>query len=146
MTMINPGRGIDRRQGFRRSSRVPPESHEGRRGRDEIAPGLRGFDRAVRREGAVGWPGALAVLAAVLGGAVFRALLFPLFFLIFLVPVGEELVPRLQDITATIAVRGVQLANVPVFLDGRLISTPTGDFLVAEACAGLRYLTACIVI
>src|SRR3546814_20816354 len=34
----------------------------------------------------------------------------------------------------------LRLTGMPVFLDGYLIQIPTGSFLVAEACSGVRYL------
>lgn len=80
----------------------------------------------------------------VLGRHVFRRLLFPLFYLLFAVPFGAELVPPLQDVTAFFVVSLLRLVGVPVFIDGVFISTPAGNYLVAEACAGLRYLISTI--
>jgi len=81
-------------------------------------------------------------LVGILGGAVARALWFPIAYLLFLVPVGEWAVPMLQRITASLAVAGLDLAGVPVFSDGLLIEIPEGKFFVAEACAGMRFLIA----
>ncbi|MGD9511137.1 MAG: exosortase C-terminal domain/associated protein EpsI, partial [Geminicoccaceae bacterium] len=58
----------------------------------------------------------------------------------------EGLVPYLQDVTARIAVALLRLAGVPVFHDGVLIETPSGLFEVAEACAGIRFLIANLVV
>jgi len=84
------------------------------------------------------------ILFACLGGRVYRLMLGPLLYLYLLVPSGEFLVPHLQDLTAGFAVRLLQLFNVPVYSDGIIISIPEGDFIVAEACAGLRFLIASI--
>ncbi len=84
-----------------------------------------------------------AVLA-VLGGTVYRRLLFPLLYLYFLVPTGEFLVRPLQDFTAAFVVAGLNLVGVPVYSDGVFIEIPNGLFEVAEACAGLRFLIASI--
>ncbi|MGH6967663.1 MAG: exosortase A, partial [Stellaceae bacterium] len=85
-----------------------------------------------------------AVLLAVLGWPLYKRLLGPLLYLYLLVPSGQVLVPTLQDVTARFAVWMLQLFHVPVFSDGIMISIPEGDFIIAEACAGLRFLIASI--
>ncbi|HEY3909580.1 MAG TPA: exosortase A [Stellaceae bacterium] len=82
------------------------------------------------------------VLLATLGPRVFRLLLAPLLFLFFLVPTGAFLVPSLQTITAKIVVAGLHAVHIPVFSDGYMIEIPEGNFEIAEACAGLRFLIA----
>jgi len=79
---------------------------------------------------------------ACLGKAVARALAFPLFYALFLVPFGEEIVPVMQTVTAEIAALLLALSNVPAHLEGIFITTPTGYFEVAEACAGVKFLIA----
>jgi exosortase A len=85
-----------------------------------------------------------ALLLALLGRRIYRVLLFPFLYLIFLIPTGDVLIPYLQDFTARFIVLGLQLVGVPVYSDGVFISIPNGNFEVAEACAGLRFLTATI--
>jgi exosortase A len=85
-----------------------------------------------------------AFVLCVLGRHVVYAFLFPLFYLVFAVPFGAELVPPLQNITAFFVVSLLRLVGIPVFIDGVFITTPTGNFLVAEACAGLRYLISTV--
>lgn len=85
-----------------------------------------------------------AVLLAAFGWPLYKRMLGPLLYLYLLVPSGEVLVPTLQDFTARFAVWLLQLAHVPVYSDGIMISIPEGDFIVAEACAGLRFLIASI--
>ncbi|MFQ5785475.1 MAG: exosortase A [Alphaproteobacteria bacterium] len=85
-----------------------------------------------------------AMVFTVLGRRVARALAFPLAYLYFAVPAGEFLVPPLQDFTAVFTVKVLRLIGVPVFLDGIFISIPTGNFEVAEACAGVRFLIAMV--
>jgi exosortase A len=82
----------------------------------------------------------------VVGTVVARALLLPLAFLIFAVPIGEGLIPKLQDFSAWLAVKMLDLSSVPVLLEGRFISVPSGRWEVAEACSGLRYLTSSLAI
>lgn len=86
----------------------------------------------------------LAFVLAVVGWTVFRAMLFPMLYLFFMVPSGEFLVPRLQDFTARFVVIGLQLLGIPVYSDGVFIKIPNGLFEVAEACAGLRFLIASV--
>jgi exosortase A len=81
---------------------------------------------------------------AILGPRAVRVLVFPLFYLIFAVPFGESLVPYLQDLTAAFVVNLLRMIDVPVFVDGIFISIPTGNFVVAEACSGIRYLIAMV--
>src|SRR5262249_22580667 len=83
-----------------------------------------------------------AGIVAILGRAVARVLWFPIAYLLFLVPTGEWAVPTLQQITAWFAVSGLEAVGVPVYSDGLLIEIPEGKFVVAEACAGMRFLIA----
>lgn len=83
-----------------------------------------------------------AMVLTILGWNAVRLLWFPLVYLYLAVPFGAALIPPLQQITAEFAVYLLRAAGVPVFVDGNLISVPTGNWYVAEACAGLRYLIA----
>lgn len=83
-----------------------------------------------------------ALALTLLGRRVAWTLAFPLGYLIFAVPFGEGLVAPLQDFTAYFTVKALRLTGIPVFWEGRLLSIPSGDFEVAEACSGLRYLIA----
>lgn len=86
----------------------------------------------------------MATVPTVLGLAVTRALTFPMFFALFMIPVGEQLVPYLQMITAKFCIALLQLFDVPAYIDGTFISIPNGDFHVAEACSGVRFLIAMV--
>jgi exosortase A len=85
-----------------------------------------------------------ATCAAVFGLKAVRILVFPLSYLVFAVPFGESLVPHLQDLTAAFVVWALRLIDIPVFVDGIFLSIPTGNFVVAEACSGIRYLLATV--
>ncbi|MGQ0590541.1 MAG: exosortase A [Sphingosinicella sp.] len=84
-----------------------------------------------------------AVIAC-LGWNVTRGLAFPIFYALFLVPAGAELVPWLQTVTADIAMALLGISGVPAHLEGIFITTPIGYFEVAEACAGARFLIAMV--
>ena len=83
-----------------------------------------------------------ASVITLLGPTVARGLMFPLFYLFFLVPFGEELVPPLQTVTAKLCMIFLGWAGIPAHIEGVFISTPTGYFEVAEACAGAKFLIA----
>jgi exosortase A len=79
---------------------------------------------------------------AILGKHVAKGLAFPLGYALFLVPFGEELIPAMQTVTAQIASALLSITGVPAHLEGIFITTPTGYFQVAEACAGVKFLIA----
>jgi exosortase A len=83
---------------------------------------------------------------AVAGPSVVRRLLFPLGYLLLMVPVGEALIPYLIDYTAAFAVAALRVTGVPVLQEGNLLTLPNSQWSVVEACSGLRYLIACITI
>ena len=79
---------------------------------------------------------------ACLGKAVSRGLAFPIFYAFFLLPIGEEIVPLMQTVTARMSMVLLAIAGVPASLDGIFITTPGGYFRVAEACSGVMFLIA----
>ena len=83
-----------------------------------------------------------AAVLALLGPRVAAALLFPLAYMLFLVPFGDELVPALQLITARLTIALTHLSGVPANIEGVFIDTPVGLFEVAEACSGVKFLIA----
>jgi exosortase A len=118
------------------------------------APGL-----ALIGVGALGWllgeAGGIAVarhaalvlmlqgaVIACLGKAVSRGLAFPIFYALFLIPAGEELVPPMQTLTAEMSMFLLGLTGVPAHIEGVFITTPSGYFQVAEACSGVKFLIA----
>ena len=100
-----------------------------------------GLDFA-RQAGVVAMCAALVPLMA--GPRVFAGLFFPLFYMIFLIPAGQELVTVLQTVTAHITIALVHLSNIRAEIDGVFIATPVGLFEVAEACSGIKFLVAMI--
>ena len=83
-------------------------------------------------------------VVACLGKAVSRGLAFPIFYALFLIPAGDQLVPPLQSLTAEICMALLQLVGIPAHLEGIFITIPTGYFEVAEACAGVQFLIAMV--
>ena len=84
------------------------------------------------------------LVLAVLGWRVVEAMAAPLAYLVFLVPFGEFATPFLQQLTLEMILIGLRIAGIPHHADGLVIEIPAGTFLVAEACAGLRFLIAAL--
>ncbi len=87
----------------------------------------------------------LAMQAAVLtllGPRVVWSILFPLAYLVLLVPFGDELVPALQMVTAKLVIALTEFSGIPAEIEGVFIDTPVGLFEVAEACSGVKFLVA----
>lgn len=82
----------------------------------------------------------------ILGNTLARRIAFPLVFMLFSIPIGQELIPWLQQITADMSVVLLNLVGVPNFSTGLYIEIPQGRFLVAEACSGISFLIASVVI
>ncbi len=83
---------------------------------------------------------------AVLGWRLARILAFPLLFLYFGAPIGEFLMPMLMDHTADFTVFALRLSGVPVYQEGLHFVVPNGRWSVVEACSGIRYLIASLMV
>ncbi len=83
-------------------------------------------------------------VVGVLGHQVARGLLFPLAYMLFLVPFGDWLEAPLQEITVVMTMWGLAVVGVPAVVDGVLITIPGGYFEVAEACSGAKFVIAMI--
>ncbi|WP_338465887.1 exosortase A [Novosphingobium sp. ZN18A2] len=81
---------------------------------------------------------------ALLGPQVSAGLAFPLFYMVFLVPFGDEFIPALQLATARITMALLHGSGVPASIQGVFITTPRGYFEVAEACSGVKFLIAMV--
>lgn len=88
----------------------------------------------------------MGLVLLLLGWPIFRILLFPLCFLLLMVPLPRSLMNMvafpLQLIAAKWAVGFLQALALPVNLEGNIIHLASGDLFVAEACSGLRSLMA----
>lgn len=67
---------------------------------------------------------------------------FPLAFLLFMVPFGEELTPALQGWASVVIAGALNLSGAETARDGFMLTTAAGRFEVAASCAGLRFLLA----
>ncbi|WP_016957065.1 exosortase A [Catenovulum agarivorans] len=85
------------------------------------------------------------ILVSTLGFKASKVILFPLAFMLFAIPIGEELIPTLQQIAATIAIFLLKIVDIPTYINGLYIEIPRGRFLVAEACSGISFFIVSIV-
>ena len=77
---------------------------------------------------------------AILGKEIVKILVWPLGFLVFMLPVGTSIVPWLQDLTAWFIQVGLQLINIPYHYENYQIVISSGTWSVDPDCGGLRYL------
>ena len=84
------------------------------------------------------------VIFTLLGPRIFRAVLFPVLYLYFLVPFGQYLIPPMQQFATAFTDAGLSLLGVPHYTEGTTIELANGRFEIAEACAGLRFLIATV--
>jgi exosortase A len=85
-------------------------------------------------------------LVGVLGFQLARPLAFPILFLLFGIPIGEFLLPVMMDYTAEFTVSALRLSGVPVYQEGLHFVVPNGRWSVVEACSGVRYLMASLMV
>ena len=71
---------------------------------------------------------------------------FPLAFLFFAVPFGDFLLPWLMARTADFTVLALRASGIPVYRDGLQFVIPSGTWSVVEACSGVRYLIASLMV
>jgi exosortase A len=75
-----------------------------------------------------------------LGNRSARVMLFPLAYLLLMVPNGDNFLPQLMNFTADFTVFTLRLVGLPVYRDGTYFSLPSGDWSVVEGCSGIRYI------
>jgi exosortase A len=85
-------------------------------------------------------------VVGVLGPVVARSIAFPLAFLFFAIPAGDFLIPSLIDWTADFTVFALRATGIPVLRDGNTFVIPSGTWSVVEACSGIRYLIASLMV
>jgi exosortase A len=88
----------------------------------------------------------VAVVPLILGTAVAARIAFPLGFLFFAVPFGDFLTPWLMDRTADFTVIALRASGIPVFREALEFIIPSGSWSVVQACSGIRYLMASVMV
>ncbi|MFT3804565.1 MAG: exosortase A [Burkholderiaceae bacterium] len=87
-----------------------------------------------------------AVVLTFMGWPITRQIRFPLLFLFFMVPAGDGLIPILMSGTARAAIWALRASGIPVYQEGLNFTLPTGQWSVIEACSGLNYVIAALVL
>jgi len=93
------------------------------------------------------------VIAYFYGFLMLKKLIFPLFLLLFMIPVPAQIYSKLtiplQLFVSEISVSLSSIFEIPIYRDGNLIYLPDQTFQVVQACSGLRsmiaLLTLCVV-
>lgn len=88
----------------------------------------------------------ICIFAVAFGVANARRASFSLAFLYFAAPFGSSLTPALQAATASSVVLLLAATGVVLERDGALIRTSAGHFEIADACAGLNFLLAALLV
>jgi len=90
----------------------------------------------------------IGLVVLLLGRQAFRILAFPLLFLFLMVPLPRSIVNivafPLQLYATDFAVNVLYLLKIPALREGNIIHLANTQLFVAEACSGLRSLTALI--
>lgn len=89
---------------------------------------------------------AVVLVPAILGKEVAGRMAFALGFLFFAVPFGDFLTPWLVERTADFTVVALRATGIPVFREGTQFIIPTGAWSVVQACSGIRYLMASVMV
>ena len=84
------------------------------------------------------------IILFLLGKEFYKSLLFPLVFLIFMIPIPSVLMDRItfpmQLFASKVAARSLYLIGIPVLREGNIIQMANTSLEVAEACSGIRSL------
>ena len=88
----------------------------------------------------------IGLVLLLFGTRVFRVLAFPLLFLFLMVPLPNSVVNivafPLQLLATDAAVNALHALHIPALREGNIIHLASSQLFVAEACSGLRSLTA----
>jgi len=80
------------------------------------------------------------------GFQMFKELLFPLFLMLFMIPVPSQIYATLtiplQLFVSAVSAGAARILGIPVFREGNVISLPEYTLQVVEACSGLRSMIA----
>jgi exosortase A len=84
------------------------------------------------------------IILFLLGKEFYKTLLFPLVFLIFMIPIPSVLMDGItfpmQLFASKVAARSLDLIGIPVLREGNIIQLANTSLEVAEACSGIRSL------
>jgi exosortase A len=88
----------------------------------------------------------VVLVPALIGTQAAGRIAFPLGFLFFAVPFGDFLTPWLMERTADFTVIALRATGIPVFREALQFVIPSGSWSVVQACSGIRYLMASVMV
>lgn len=88
----------------------------------------------------------IVLVVLLIGWRAARPIGFALGFLFFGVPFGEFLIPQFMLWTADFTALALRITGVPVYREGLQLLIPTGTWSIVEACSGIRYLIASLMV
>ena len=84
------------------------------------------------------------LIYVIFGKEFFKNITFPLFFLITMIPIPENIYESMANFTRHVSFGGalkvISLLGIPYFKQGWLIQLPNALLKVATSCSGIRYL------
>jgi exosortase len=88
----------------------------------------------------------VGVLATTVGWRMLKALLFPLFILLFMIRmplfIYSQITLPLQILASAVAEKSLGLLGIPVLREGNVLELASAKLSVVEACSGIRSLLA----
>jgi exosortase A len=85
-------------------------------------------------------------VATIAGWPMARRVAFPIGFLYFAIPIWSAATGTLQGITVAVVGAVLDLAAIPLYVEGNFITIPEGVFEVAGGCAGLHFFIVALTI
>ena len=93
-------------------------------------------------------PCLMGTIIMIYGRNTYSLIWFPIFYLIFMVPIWDELInpfhPLFQIISATVGVNILKIFDIPVHQINYLIELPNITLEVADVCSGINYLISIV--
>jgi exosortase len=86
------------------------------------------------------------VVLSIAGYRWLSAFSFPLFYLLFAIPIRGPLVELQVVLTARFTHWALMTSGIPVHREGPYFELPSGKWAIAEACSGIEYLSACMML
>ena len=71
---------------------------------------------------------------------------FPIAFLFFAAPIGDFMLPKLMEWTASFTILALRSTGIPVYQEGLQFVIPSGSWSVVQACSGIRYIIASVTV
>jgi exosortase A len=79
-------------------------------------------------------------LASVLGTQAAALASFPIFFVLFAVPIWDVLSPYLQSASAVMVGHMLHVSGINAYVDGNFVHIPAGVFEIAGGCSGIHFV------